>query len=126
VIATWCYNIAHDLPIQINKAAAIDFVYVDDVCEFINVIETTAKPNYQIHYVEPSYHVTLKKLRICFIRLKISWDLMIPFQDGFQKTLCHLYFLFEPDDFAYKLKSTKMPGVRSRNALKPPNMAKFL
>jgi UDP-2-acetamido-2,6-beta-L-arabino-hexul-4-ose reductase len=106
VIATWCYNISHNLPIQINKAPEIDFVYVDDVVnEFINVIEQRPKPNYRIHYVEPSYHVTLQEIADLLYSFKKSReDLMVPLQDELSKKLYATYISYlEPDDFAYKL-----------------------
>jgi UDP-2-acetamido-2,6-beta-L-arabino-hexul-4-ose reductase len=42
VIATFCYNVAHNLPLQINEAApAIDFVYIDDiVASFMAVLSS--------------------------------------------------------------------------------------
>lgn len=110
VIATWCYNIAHNLPIQINKAPEIDFVYVDDVVnEFINVIEQRPKPNFRIHYVEPSYHVTLQEIADLLYSFKKSReDLMIPLQEEFSKKLYATYISYlEPDDFAYKLSPHK-------------------
>lgn len=34
VVATFCYNIAHDLPIQINNAATeLEFLYIDDLID---------------------------------------------------------------------------------------------
>ncbi len=41
VIATFCYNIAHDLPIQVNDPKAeLDLVYIDDlVCEMLDALE---------------------------------------------------------------------------------------
>lgn len=34
VVATFCYNIAHDLPIQINDAATeLEFLYIDDLID---------------------------------------------------------------------------------------------
>jgi len=108
VIATWCYNISHGLPIQINKAPAIDFVYVDDVVnEFIDVIEKRPQPNFKIHYVEPSYHVTLQEIADLLYSFKKSReDFSIPLQDGFSKKLYATYIsYFEPDNFAYKLNT---------------------
>lgn len=106
VIATWCYNIAHNLSIQINKAPAVDFVYIDDVVsEFIKIIETRPQPDYQIHYVDPYYHVTLEEIAGLLRSFKASRDdLMIPLQEGFVKKLYATYISYlEPDDFAYKL-----------------------
>lgn len=65
VVATWCYNIAHDLDIQINNPDAIvPLCYIDDVVdELIHAL--MGHPSMKIgHYyvVEPIYEITLKKL----------------------------------------------------------------
>jgi UDP-2-acetamido-2,6-beta-L-arabino-hexul-4-ose reductase len=75
------------------------------VNEFINVIEQRPKPNFQIHYVEPSYHVTLQEIADLLYSFKKSReDLMIPLQEEFSKKLYATYISYlEPDDFAYKL-----------------------
>lgn len=65
VVATWCYNIAHDLDIQINNPDAIvSLCYIDDVIdELIHAL--MGHPSMKVdHYyvVEPTYDITLKKL----------------------------------------------------------------
>lgn len=65
VVATWCYNIAHDLDIQINNPDVIvPLCYIDDVVdELIHAL--MGYPSMKIgHYyvVEPIYEITLKKL----------------------------------------------------------------
>ena len=65
VVATWCYNIAHDLDIQINNPDAIvPLCYIDDVVdELIHAL--MGHPSMKVgHYyvVEPIYEITLKKL----------------------------------------------------------------
>ncbi len=63
VVATFCHNIARDLPIQINDAAAsLRLVYVDDVIdEFIRVLEY---PQSGLAWgeVAPEYVITLGEL----------------------------------------------------------------
>ena len=43
VVATFCYNIANDLPIQIDdESAELDLVYIDDVCaSFLKLFSAT-------------------------------------------------------------------------------------
>lgn len=65
VVATWCYNITHDLDIQINNPDAIvPLCYIDDVVdELIHAL--MGHPSMKVgHYyvVEPIYEITLKKL----------------------------------------------------------------
>ncbi len=63
VVATFCYNIANDLPIQINdSAAALKLVYVDDVVEeFIRALDMMPADLSQGE-VCPVYDITLGDL----------------------------------------------------------------
>ena len=62
--ATFCYNIAHDLPIQIrDENYIVHFNYVEDIClEFIKVIKGDLKGSKDILYVNPTYDCSLGKL----------------------------------------------------------------
>jgi UDP-2-acetamido-2,6-beta-L-arabino-hexul-4-ose reductase len=63
VVATFCHNIARDLPIQINDPAAnLRLVYVDDVVTaMLTALEAPASGSVQAH-VEPEYTTTLGEL----------------------------------------------------------------
>ena len=63
VVATFCHNIANDLPIQINDpAAALNLVYVDDVVgEFIRVLKGMPAGLFRSE-VSPVYSITLGDL----------------------------------------------------------------
>lgn len=63
VVATFCHNIANDLPIQINDPSAqLNLVYVDDVvADFIAVLGRMA-PGLQQGVVEPVYGIGLGEL----------------------------------------------------------------
>ena len=62
--ATFCYNIAHDLTIQIrDREYVVHYNYVDDIVEeFIKVIDGDGKGNKEILYVQPTYDCSLGKL----------------------------------------------------------------
>lgn len=109
VIATWCYDVAHDIPLQINEAAApIDFVYIDDICaEFIQTIENKPAPTDVIRYVEPHYKESLRDIADLLCSFKNSRkNFMTPSQEGFSKKLYATYLSYlEPTDFAYPLLS---------------------
>lgn len=65
VVATWCYNIAHDLDIQINNPdAIIPLCYIDDVVnELIHAL--MGHPSMKVgnyYVVEPIHEISLKKL----------------------------------------------------------------
>jgi UDP-2-acetamido-2,6-beta-L-arabino-hexul-4-ose reductase len=63
VVATFCYNIANDLPIQINDASAcVRLVYVDDVVSEFMVALNGAQPGMQMGEVRPEYVITLGDL----------------------------------------------------------------
>jgi UDP-2-acetamido-2,6-beta-L-arabino-hexul-4-ose reductase len=63
VVATFCHNLARDLPIQINDPdAAIKLVYVDDVVDaFLSALEASM-PGYTQAAVEPEYTITLREM----------------------------------------------------------------
>lgn len=63
VVATFCHNIANDLPIQINDPAVqLNLVYVDDVlADFISMIGKM-KSGVQQGRVEPVYSISLGDL----------------------------------------------------------------
>ncbi len=63
VVATFCHNLARDLPIQINDPnASLRLVYIDDVVNaLLNVLEAPS-PGYTRAAVEPVYTITLGKL----------------------------------------------------------------
>lgn len=104
VVATWCYNIAHDLPIQINdESAIIPFVYIDNVVsEIINAINEN--PNYDelndCYKALPIYNVSLKELKdslYAFYNQRST--LVIPdLSNEFTKKLYSTYLSYLPED----------------------------
>lgn len=66
VVATFCHNIARDLPIQINDPqAAVTLVYVDDVLErFLQIMDGTDKASEPggAEAVAPEYTITVGDL----------------------------------------------------------------
>jgi UDP-2-acetamido-2,6-beta-L-arabino-hexul-4-ose reductase len=63
VVATFCFNVARDLPIQINDPdASLRLVYVDDVVNaFLTALESLS-PDFKQATVEPNYTITLGNL----------------------------------------------------------------
>lgn len=64
VVATFCYNIAHGLPITIDEETAqLSLTHVDDlVSEFVRILNSKHLPGPQFLSVSPIYSVTLKEL----------------------------------------------------------------
>jgi UDP-2-acetamido-2,6-beta-L-arabino-hexul-4-ose reductase len=136
VVATFCYCISHDLPIDINeKSGNIDFVYIDDVCkEFMRVIEERPQPTNRIMSVEPTYTSKPSELAEIIRSFRASREnLMLPLQDGFEKKLYATYLSFLPEGgMSYPLVShsdnrgsfieffkTQTYGQLSVNVIKP-------
>ena len=63
VVATFCHNIARDLPIQVNNAAAtVQLVYVDDVVDgFLQALDE-APSGLVRGKIDPTYTITLGEL----------------------------------------------------------------
>lgn len=100
VIATWCYNITHDLDIQVNdESAVIPFVYIDDVVsEIINCINGKANKKEEFYSAEPIYNVSLKTLKdTLYSFYDQRQSLIIPnLGDEFTKKLYSTYLSYLP------------------------------
>lgn len=63
VVATFCYNKARDLPVQINDASSrVSLVYVEDVIDAVLVQLASSWVGVLRPVVEPVYSVTLREL----------------------------------------------------------------
>lgn len=106
-VATFCHNIVHELPIQINNPdAEIRLVYVDDVvAEFVRVMEQAPTPQAQCH-VAPVYQITVGQLAAQLRSFKASRATLMTeaVGTGLTRALYATYLTyFTPDQFAYPL-----------------------
>jgi len=67
VVATFCHNIAHDLPIEIiNGNREIELVHIDDVIkeirEFIDWASISEKPEVKVKVMENKFRIKVKEL----------------------------------------------------------------
>ena len=64
VVATFCYNLAHQKDITITEPEKdIELIYIDDICKtFLDLITGKTKPNPEYNYVEPVKTIKLKEL----------------------------------------------------------------
>lgn len=95
VVATFCYNISHNLDITINDPnKEIELVYIDDVCEtFIDTIKSNDKYfKNDINYIDTRKTITLKELS----------DLLYSFKDNMNS----IYTPKTGDSFIKKLFAT--------------------
>lgn len=109
VTATWCYNIANDLDIQVNDPKVVlPLCYIDDVInELIECMKGNANFNGEYYEVSPIYQVSLGYLANTLYSFKESRkDLSIVDQsDELIKKLYATYLSYLPEDgFGYPLK----------------------
>lgn len=108
VVATYCYNIARGLDIQINNPnAELTLCYIDDVLdEFIKALEDNPSKNGKYCYVPVVHKIKLVDLADRIKSFKESReDLSIPnMKDELTKKLYSTYLSFLPEDkFSYEL-----------------------
>jgi UDP-2-acetamido-2,6-beta-L-arabino-hexul-4-ose reductase len=108
-VATFCHNVTHDLPIQVNDPSVVmNLVYIDDlVNELINALE--GKENRVTTFCEvPIVHsITLGQIVNLIQSFKKSReDRSVPnMSDVFTKKLYSTYISYLPEDkFSYDLK----------------------
>jgi UDP-2-acetamido-2,6-beta-L-arabino-hexul-4-ose reductase len=109
VTATFCYNIAHDLPVRISDPAnVVDLTYIDDVVDaFIGELdEGGTGPDYRMAEPLRSHEITLGALAGLIQSFHDHRrTLLIPdFSDTFVRALYATYLSYlEPFDCAYAL-----------------------
>lgn len=108
-VATFCNNVAHDLPIQLNDSSVVmNLVYIDDVVnELINALE--GKENKVEEFCEvPIVHTTTlgEIVDLIYSFKKSREDRSVPnMADEFTKKLYSTYLSYLPEDkFSYELK----------------------
>ena len=107
VVATFCHNVANDLPITINNGdTIIPLIYIDDIIsEFITCLTTTKEDS--INYVKPIYDVSLQYLAdtlLSFKKSRVDYN-SINVNDPFIKRLYSTYLTYLPTNgFSYLLR----------------------
>lgn len=106
-VATFCHNIVHDLPIQINNPdAGISLVYVDDVvANFVRVMDQAPAPQ-GLCQVAPVYQISVGQLAAQLHAFKASRATLVTeaVGTGLTRALYATYLTYiTPDQFAYPL-----------------------
>lgn len=128
-VATFCHNIANDLPILINDSGAvIRLVYIDDVVEnFWRMIQGSYNSN-QYFLIEPEYQITVGELAHIIKAFKNSRNTLttLPVGTGLTRALYSTYLSFlQPSQFDYTVpKHGDERGVFVE-MLKTPNAGQF-
>jgi len=107
-VATFCYNIAHNLPITVNDPSVVmNLVYVDDVVdELIRAAEGLQTRNGNYCSVPVTYMIKLGEIAERIDSFKASRvNLSVPdMSDDFTKKLYATYLSYLPEDsFSYPL-----------------------
>ena len=129
VTATFCHNIANDLPIQISDPAyEIDLTHIDDVVEaFVNEIESVS-PGFRFAKPLSSKRISLGELaeKIKSLR-EIRTKLNLPdFRDAFERALYSTYLSYLNDkEFEYGLDIKADHRGSLAEFLKSPSMGQI-
>jgi UDP-2-acetamido-2,6-beta-L-arabino-hexul-4-ose reductase len=109
VVATFCHNISHDLPIQVNNPDfELSLVYIDDVVEeFVKLIQG-AKDDKKKLSVQPEYKIKLGDLAEQIKIFRESRDSLISERvgSGLVSKLYSTYLSYiSPEQFSYSIPS---------------------
>ena len=112
VVATFCYNVARGLDLQISSPDAnLELCYIDDVLdEFIKALGGNESKKDEYCFVPVLHNIKLGDLAEKIKSFKLSrTDLSIPnMEEGLTKKLYSTYLSFLPvDEFSYELKMNK-------------------
>lgn len=129
VVATFCHNIVHDMPIQINDSSvSLSLVYIDDLInEFMSIIDGK---NHAAGFcdVSPVYETTVGELAEKIYSYKKSRDLLVTeaVGKGLDRALHSTYLSYlEPGDFSYELVKHEDPRGVFVEMLKTKDSGQF-
>ncbi|MGC7560176.1 UDP-2-acetamido-2,6-beta-L-arabino-hexul-4-ose reductase [Pasteurella sp. PK-2025] len=108
VVATFCHNVIHDLPVNIHDAnAELRLIYIDDVVEsFWQVIQGNILPRTEPFYIQPEYKTTVAQLHHQLLEFKHSRQTLITDEvgTGLKRALYSTYLSFlPPEKFDYTI-----------------------
>ena len=109
VVATFCHNISHDLPIQVNDPSfELSLVYIDDVVEeFVKIIQGVRGDKKELS-VQPEYKIKLGDLAGQIKIFRESRESLITERvgSGLVSKLYSTYLSYlPPEQFAYSIPS---------------------
>ncbi|HAF06933.1 MAG: NAD-dependent epimerase/dehydratase [candidate division TA06 bacterium 32_111] len=130
VIATFCYNIARDLPIQIsNRENEVEFLYIDDVVnEFVKIVNDEKEYNGFYYKIDKGFRKKLGEIADKIYEFKkIRENLMLPdFSDPFTRYLYSTYISYIPvDNLSYPLTTKEDNRGILAEVLKSPHIGQI-
>jgi len=128
-VATFCHNIARELPIKINDPAAeLKLVYVDDVVgAFIRLIQSTNLPG-GLQQISPIYSTTVGSLATQIEAFKNSRNTLLTERvgSGFLRALYSTYVSYLPTGkFSYEIPKHADPRGEFVEMLKTQDSGQF-
>jgi UDP-2-acetamido-2,6-beta-L-arabino-hexul-4-ose reductase len=129
VVATFCHNLARDLPIHINDPnVSVRLVYVDDVVSaLLNALEATS-PGYRQAQVAPDYTIKLGELAAqirAFVQCR-STLMCDRVGAGLPRALYATYVSYLPNEkFSYEVPQHVDPRGVFVEMLKTPDSGQF-
>ena len=129
-VATFCNNIAHNLPIQVNEPSVmLHLVYVDDVVDELIAALSGNEHREGDYCVVPIVHtVTLGKIvDLLYSFREMSGNLQVPdLGDPFTKKLYSTYLSYFPKDkFSYPLKMNVDSRGSFTEIIRTPDRGQF-
>ncbi|WPN99857.1 UDP-2-acetamido-2,6-beta-L-arabino-hexul-4-ose reductase [Pseudomonas sp. MUP55] len=128
-VATFCFNIARGLPIQINDSSAqVTLVYIDDVVKrFLAVMDGLVTASLYVE-VSPQYQITVGDLSATLNAFRESRATLITEQvgTGLTRALYSTYLSYlPPENFTYEVPKYGDPRGVFVEMLKTPNAGQF-
>jgi len=129
VVATFCHNIANDLPIHIaDENIELNLVHIGSVVtSFLDILANQPRDQIRVE-VEPVFNVTLGELASKIYDYKNSRETLISERvgDGFERVLYATYISYiKPSDFGYDVKQHEDPRGRFVEMLKTKDSGQF-
>ena len=128
-VATFCHNVAYDLPIHINDPASIiRLVYIDDVVKDFLRILTELPRGVERPTVSPEYTMTVGELANQILLFKTSRESLTtePVGAGLIRALYATYLSFlRPEQFSYALSVHADSRGRFVEVLKTKDSGQF-
>jgi len=109
VVATFCHNISHNLPIQVNNSSfELNLVYIDDVVEeFVRIIQGQQDNKKELS-IQPEYKIKLGDLATQIELFREGRDSLVSERvgNGLIRKLYATYVSYQPpEQFAYSISS---------------------
>ena len=129
-VATFCHNIARDLPIQINNPdAEVNLVYIDDVIKsFLAILDGEENNQDGFVQVTPAYSITVGNLAELLHSFKESRNSLIidKVGEGLTRALYATYVSYLPTErFTYKIPKYEDPRGVFSEMLKTKDSGQF-